>query len=660
VQETKVPSGGKGWRVREEEDNVRNWQSAWGYVGVAFLLAGCSLLHLGKTPHARHDGNLIYVSWGDQIMVAKGDAQLDTEEKIERSVAGWAHHYDAGAVLWRGASLYIKEHYEQRHFKGFISNYYKKVDEIEAQFQPLDVVRRETRRHSLRMLIYMTVFDHGAPTNVLYGGTQPFPWQDRATVAHPEWQEVDLHGNRHYGVLDFSWPEARALMVNRIRDYVNRFECDGVYVCTRTHSLPALHADQFGFGPHIATAFKQRTGIDLLHDPRFDYKSPHYAPDNPAVEQWRQLRGEYLVQFYRELRAALPGKEIVTGIPRGRVLGPPYGNIRLDWESLVRERLVDGIVLGVHSGAGLHPPLYVPHRTIGYCSSEDDQIAIPTYQTCVEDAYGPLCETHGVRLYLRSGFGSSQMRWMQREPKLAGFMIDCPASDPAPTLAHDPELDFTGGEMTVEAFVKPDKSGYKEWQRLLSKYNHECDHQERGWEWIILPGGKFRFRINLHGGVGTGGGTDIALDSKVPLTAERWTHVATVYDRPRREVRLYLDGKLEARRDIPDKPLRSNPDRDLVLGRYAGATRGYADGLIDELRISTVAHAFDEVPRAPYTGLEPDTLALYHFDALTDGSTCANSVPTSKLRSKLTGLNAAALEEGQPGFGRALRLGERK
>jgi hypothetical protein len=84
-----------------------------GCAGVALLLAGCSLLHLGGTPRARRDGNLIYVSWGDQIMVAKGDAQLDTEEKIVRSVAGWARHYDAGAVLWRGASLYIKELYER-------------------------------------------------------------------------------------------------------------------------------------------------------------------------------------------------------------------------------------------------------------------------------------------------------------------------------------------------------------------------------------------------------------------------------------------------------------------------------------------------------------------------------------------------------------------
>ena len=104
--------------------------------------------------------------------------------------------------------------------------------------------------------------------------------------------------------------------------------------------------------------------------------APRYAPDDPAVEQWRQLRGEYLVSFYRELRAALPGKEIITGIPRGRALGPPYGNLQLDWEGLARARLVDGLVLGVRSGAGLHPPLYVPHRTIGYRSSEDDQIAI--------------------------------------------------------------------------------------------------------------------------------------------------------------------------------------------------------------------------------------------------------------------------------------------
>jgi hypothetical protein len=628
--------------------------------GAATLLAvaGCECFRYGKTVCPRAD-NLVYVSWGDQIMIAKGDAQLDTVDKIERSVAGWARDYDAGAVLWRGASLYIKEFYEQRHYRGFISNYYAKVDSIDSRFQPLEVVRRETRKHGQRMLIYMTVFDHGAPTNQLYGGVQPFPWQDRATIAHPEWQTVDRRGVPHYGVLDFSWPEARTLMVERIKGYVERFGCDGVYVCTRTHSLPALHADQFGFGPHVAAEFKRRTGVDILSDPRFDYQSPQYAPADPLVEQWRRLRGEYLVQFCRELRAALPGREILTGIPRGRYLGPPYGNLYLDWERLVQERLVDGLVLGVHSGAGLHPKLYVSHRKIGYLSSEDERIAIPSNRECVESVYGPLCKERGVRLYLQHGYSKGFARWIESEPNLTGAMMECPPSKRSPGLPHDPALDFAGGAMTVEAFLKLNAGGLRENQRVLSKYNHEDGGLERGWEWMILPGGRFRFRINLHEAGAPGAGEDCTLDTKASLVSNRWTHVATVYDRPKRELRIYLDGHLEARRAIPDKPLRVNPDQDLVIGRYGGNAAFFADGLLDELRLSTVAREFTEVPRTPYTGKEPGTLTLYHFDLLTDGgTTCANSAQRSVLQAALTGMGGVRLEEGRPGFGNALRMGE--
>lgn len=630
---------------------------------LALIVAGgCRLKtsagHRAASPDGARVDNLIYVSWGDQIMVAKGDAQLDTAEKIERSVAGWAKNYDAGAVLWRGSSLYIKECYEQRPLRGFISNYYAKVDSVEAQFQPLEVVRRETRKHGQRLLIYMTVFDHGAPTNQLYGGTTPFPWQDRATIAHPEWQDADLRGTPHYGVLDFSWPEARALMVGRIKGYVERFGCDGVYVCTRTHSLPALHADQFGFGATIAAEFKRRTGVDIHSDPRFDYRSPVYAADDPLVAQWRRLRGEYLVQFYRELRAALPGKEIVTGLPRGRYLGPPYGNLYLDWERIVDEGLVDGLVLGVRSGAGLHPPLYVPHRTIGYLSSEDDQIAIPTNRECVESAYGPRCRERGVRLYLQSGYSKGLAQWAEKEPNLTGFMIGCPSAKHSPGLAHDPALNFVGGEMTVEAFLKLDPGGLNAHQRVLSKYDHENDSLARGWEWIILPGGRFRFRINLVDPAAKGAGDDCTVETKSPLPTNQWVHVATVYDRPKREVRLYVGGCLEARRAIPDRPLRINPDQDLVIGRYGGSAMSYAEGLLDELRISTVARVYTEAPRAPYVGSEPGTLALYHFDALTDGATCANSASGSVLRAALTGMDGSRLEESLPGFGNALRLGE--
>ncbi len=640
------------------------WRTAIAFASAFALLgvAGCGLrtngaARVAATPRSDEE-TLVYVSWGDQIMVAKGDAQLDTKDKIERCVAGWKEHFDAGAILWRGSSLYIKEFYEQRHYRGFISNYYAKVDSVESQFQPLEVVRRETCKRGLRMLIYMTVFDHGAPTNQLYGGVQPFPWQDRVTIAHPAWQTVDRRGVPHYGVLDFSEPEARALMVSRIKNYVERFDCDGVYVCTRTHSLPALHADQFGFGPHVVAEFKRRTGVDILSDPRFDYRSSQYAPADSLVEQWRRLRGEYVVQFYRELRAALPGQEIIAGIPRGRYLGPPYGNLYLDWERLVCERLVDGLVLGVHSGAGLHPKLYVPHRMIGYLSSEDDQIAIPSNRECVESLYGPLCKACGVRLYLQHGYNKSFAKWVKSEPNLTGVMIDCPVSKSSPSLSHDPALDFVEGEMTVEAFLKLNACGLNHNQRVLSKYDHEDDGKERGWEWIVLPGGRFRFRVNLNETDTPGAGTDCALDTETSLHANQWIHVATVYDRSKRELRIYLNGHLAASRSIPDKPLRVNPDQDLVIGHYGGSATYFAEGLFDELRISTVAREFKDVPRTPYTGKESGTLALYHFDVLTDGATCANSVLQSSLRSALSGLDASRLVEGMPGFGHALRLGE--
>ncbi len=64
-----------------------------------------------------------------------------------------------------------------------------------------------------------------------------------------------------------AYPECRKLMVDRIKTFITDYKTDGVYVCTRTHSLPdALHADQFGFSPPIVNDAKEvRRGHH--HDP---------------------------------------------------------------------------------------------------------------------------------------------------------------------------------------------------------------------------------------------------------------------------------------------------------------------------------------------------------------------------------------------------------
>lgn len=629
---------------------------------IAQLAVACaSLVQAADSSLARKPENLVNVSWGDQIMVASGDAQLDTPEKISRAMTAWRESHQGHTVLWRMAATYIDRYYEKRLSSEFIKSYYRKVVEVSKQFEPISLARRLARQNGQKFLLYMTVFDHGGPTTELYGGVTPFPWQDRFTIAHPEYQEVDRLGNPHWGVLEMAYPECRQLMVDRIKRFMEEFDADGVYVCTRTHSLPAKHADQFGFGKPIVDECRRVLGIDILHDPRFDYTSPKFEPKCDAVEKWRQIRGRYVVEFYRELRAALAGKTIYTGIPRGRYAGPPYGNRYLAWEPLVEQRLIDGLVIRVYAGKGLHPPLYVPHAQIGYLSSEDDGIDIPDIPTAIRELYGPLCREHNVKLFIYGSYGPREQRGFAAEPLLTGYMINTPNSKASAVVPHQDVMCFPGGKGTIDAWIRLSRRlrGVDGSPRVLSKYDHEDADQLRGWEWIITPDGRFRFRVQQEPASPTAPGNEVAVESREVLPVGRWTHVATVYDLPKREVRLYLDGRLDAKRTIPARPIRMNRKQDLFVGRYGGTDSHRFPGAIDEVRFTADALVFASPPSKPYSGREPHIELLYHFDELCGQSVFgeAHDLPNSALQ--LIGSPNGVLTTGpRPEFGHAFNLAE--
>lgn len=624
---------------------------------LAIMLASVPVGVTRAAEARRQPDNLVNVSWGDQIMVATGDARLDTPERIRRAMQAWRQDHDGRTVLWRMSSEYIERFYEKR--RTFIRSYYDKVAEISARFSPSAYARQVARQNGQQFLLYMTVFDHGAPETELYGGSVPFPWQDRFTIAHPEFQEVDRQGNPHWGVLEMAWPQSRHLMVDRIRQFVAEHDADGVYVCTRTHSLPAKHADQYGFGPPVVEEYRRQYGIDIRQDPRFDCTGPHYDPHNETVENWRRLRGGYVVEFYRELRAALPGKQIYTGIPRGRYAGPPFGNRYLDWESLVRRKLIDGLVIGVYAGKGLHPPLYVPHARIGYLSSEDDRIGIPDIHKAVHEVYGPLCREHGVRLFVNGYCGLRERRWLAAEPALAGFMINTPSSQASVVIPHRDAMCFPGGKGTIEAWLRLDRMPRDAdgWPRVLSKYDHQDAGRHRGWEWIVMPDGRFRFRVNLQAVAGSSAAQEFSVDSRAPLPVGRWLHLATVFDLPRRQLRLYLAGRLDQTKPIPAWPIHMNRDQDLYLGRYGGSDSHRFPGRIDELRLTADALEFSVPPGRPYTGNEIGTEFLYHFDRLLHESSLLEERGLARADARLLGSPAGVFADGpSPGFGRSLQL----
>ena len=157
------------------------------------------------------------------------------------------------------------------------------------------------------------------------------------------------------------------------------------------------------------------------------------------------------------------------------------------------------------------------------------------------------------------------------------------------------------GPLTVEAWIKP---------RLLKGQRSVAAKTQQSEFGLFLAGGKPRFQLFL------GDAYTILEPGEALVEAGRWLHLAGVFDG--REVRLYVDGRLVARRKAGG---RRRPNR---LPLFVGAEpdgnarpRSFFDGLIDEVRVSATARyagpAFEPARR-----FVPDesTRLLLHADRL--------------------------------------------
>ena len=164
-----------------------------------------------------------------------------------------------------------------------------------------------------------------------------------------------------------------------------------VYIDFRNEFSHPEFGDQFGFGKPIVEEYKRRYGVDILRE-QFD------------LEKWRRLCGEYLTQFIRELgrMAAARKKEFLVGIPQGDYLGLPNSNMHVDWRTWVRERLVDGLVVGVITGKFIFPE----RVGYGYLTDMEAGIGLPNMLWDLQNNYWPLCAQYGVKLYARPDRGT--------------------------------------------------------------------------------------------------------------------------------------------------------------------------------------------------------------------------------------------------------------
>jgi len=209
--------------------------------------------------------------------------------------------------------------------------------EVLRKLNPPAVFIREAHAQGMKVLVWLDIFDDGYPG-----------FRSKFLDEHPHCQWVGRDGKTYFkGLTDYCWREARAFRVAQARELLE-LGADGVHCSTSSHCrhLPNTHeADFYGYGQPIVDAFRARYGVDIRTAGDFDKSA------------WHDLKGEAMVQLYRELAALCHGrgKELWIGLQIGRYTQFPvdphfstnvvarYTN---HWKTLVDERIADAFILG--------------------------------------------------------------------------------------------------------------------------------------------------------------------------------------------------------------------------------------------------------------------------------------------------------------------------
>ena len=277
--------------------------------------------------------------------------------------------------------------------------------------------------HELGMLahLYVTVFDEGWPLppkrvreksyhNAMHYRHVSF--QTEFSRKHPEFTVADRSGRRRqWGVMCLAYPEVRGHFIQRFTALVDEGGFDGLFLCLRSQSRPADHADQFGFNEPVRNDFLARYGRDIRKD-EFD------------VQQRRDLLGDYLTLFLSELRSSMCGRgvQMGVGLPRGSVLGPPLGNTVLQWVAWIENGIVDYLVIGQNSCQcpSMWHQIWPMHVGTGYVQNYLNGSNMPSLAEDLDRNYKPALTKGNTRLYVAR-------QWDEPSEKEESFLLSHPA-----------------------------------------------------------------------------------------------------------------------------------------------------------------------------------------------------------------------------------------
>ena len=235
----------------------------------------------------------------------------------------------------------------------------KDLSDALRRFDPYDVSVREAKRHGLRFIAEISIFDRWFPG-----------LEDRFYEQHPQYLMLhkDQGGLPYPGVPCYAEKAAQDYCLAEVKELVGR-GAEGIAFDMGSHQIgwtpPGRRyqgqADSFGFNPPVVEEFKRRYGVDVQKE-SFDKK------------KWYALQGEFFTQFLRRVKAEIKETRLEVGVTPEGYLGygaqphwtgshgafsqAPAVRIDLEWQKWLQEGIVD--VLRVYVGPnGPFGPYYL-------------------------------------------------------------------------------------------------------------------------------------------------------------------------------------------------------------------------------------------------------------------------------------------------------------
>jgi hypothetical protein len=361
-------------------------------------------------------GNIVSVSWGDHLIFGEGDGRLHTTAALVRRMQKWCGDLSARLILWRCTRDRIKGRFYQG--KGY--KHFYRAGKSHVDWDDLKVAPDLAHEHDMQAFLYVPLFDEGWPLlpkairEVSFHNRmhcQHVSWQSDFSRKHPQYAVADRTlRNRQWGVLCLGYPEVRKHLIRRYLRLLRKGNFDGLFVCLRSQSRPAEYADQYGFNDPIRQEYLKRYGRDIWSED-FD------------LQCWRDLQGEYLTCFLKDLRKKLNDADIqlAVGVPRGFVLGPPLGNMSLQWPQWVQEGTVDQLIIDQNSSQcpSMWHDLWPMHRGYGYIQNYLNGHGLNLLEEDVIKTYTPMFDGKKTELYVAR-------QWQKRSEKKEKELLQIP------------------------------------------------------------------------------------------------------------------------------------------------------------------------------------------------------------------------------------------